>query len=113
MVRNLFKELPVRLAEAKKRRIPVSKVKSLIMSYAFVRGVRFVLQYRGNKRIDWSVTGGNPLEVAVSVFGRDVMRMYKKVTWDDETISIEGIVPHLHEGTFPKRTSGLSQRMSL
>lgn len=102
VIRNLFKELPVRLAEAKKRKIPVSKVKSLISSYAFVRNVRFVLKYRGNKRIDWSVLGGNPIDVAVSVFGRDVMRGYRHVTWQDENISIEGIVPPLNEG-IPER----------
>jgi DNA mismatch repair ATPase MutL len=99
VIRNLFKELPVRLAEAKKRKIPVSRVKSLISSYAFVRNVRFVLNYRGNKRIDWSVLGGNPMDVAVSVVGRDVMRGYRHVTWQDENICIEGIVPPLNEGT--------------
>lgn len=99
VVRNLFKELPVRLAEAKKRKIPMSKVKSLIMNYAFVRGVRFVLQYRGNKRVDWSFTGGNPVDAAVSVFGRDIVRGFKQVTWENEEIRIEGIVPRLNEGT--------------
>ena len=105
VVRSLFKELPVRLAEAKKRKIPVSKAKNLIMSYAFVRGIRVVLQYRGNKRIDWSVTGGNPMDVAVSVFGRDIVRGYKDVTWENEDILIQGIMPRFNEGT-PDRKAG-------
>jgi len=99
VVRDLFRELPVRLAEAKKRKIPVSKVKSLIMSYALVRKIRFVLQYRGNKRIDWSVTGGIPMDVAVSVFGGDIVKGCKHVTWENEDIRIQGIMPRLGEGT--------------
>jgi len=103
-VRNLFKILPVRLAEAKKHRVSVSKVKSLIMTYALVRGgVRFLLHYRGNKRIDWNITGGNnPMDVAVSVFGKDIVRKYEQVTWNDGNIHIDGIIPHLNEGMSPQ-----------
>jgi hypothetical protein len=41
------------------------------------------------------------MDVAVSLFGRDTMRRYENVTWDDGNIHVEGIIPHLNEGTFP------------
>jgi len=116
VVRNLFKGLPVRLAEAKKHRVSVSKVKSLIMTYALVRGgVRFLLHYRGNKRINWNITGGNnPMDVAVSVFGKDIVRKYEQVTWNDGNIHIDGIVPHLNEGMSPpKKTNSIRDEKGL
>jgi DNA mismatch repair ATPase MutL len=98
-VRNLFRNVPVRLQLARKQRVSLAKLKSLIMTYALVREVRFVLQLRGNRRVDWTVPAtSDTLGVATSVCGKEVLQKYKCVSWSGQGITIEGIVPNVNEG---------------
>jgi len=98
-VRNMFVGLPVRLAQMKKHRVSIGKVKSIIITYALVKEIRFYLQVRGNKRLDWSLEAtSDALGVATSIYGRDLMQRYQNVSWSGEGITIEGIVPNSNEG---------------
>lgn len=100
MVRNLFDTLPVRLAQMKKHRVPLGKVKSLIVTYALVNEVRFCLQVRGNRRFDWSVPSAcDAMSVSISLFGKDFMKRYTQRTWISEGITTQIIFPNVDEGT--------------
>lgn len=99
-VRHLFRELPVRLAQLTKQRLSLGKIKSLVLTYAFVRQTRFSLQVRGSKRLDWTIqAGSDAMGVATSVYGKDFMQRYTKSQWSDQGITIEGILPHLKDGS--------------
>jgi len=98
-VRHLFSEFFVRLTYARKHRVTVAKVKSIILTYAFVRDVRFTLQFRGNKRIDWTVQPSrDAMSVAKEVLGREIMQRYQNVSWTDGGLTIDGILPRANEG---------------
>jgi hypothetical protein len=91
----------VRLALARKQRVSLARLKSLILTYAFVRDVRFVLQLRGNKRVDWTVQAtSDPLAVATSVYGKDILQKYKCLSWSGQGITIDGILPNVNQGSF-------------
>ena len=98
-VRNIFRELPVRLAQARKHRVSAATVKRVIISYALVKDIRFVLQFRGNKRLDWTVQpDSDAWGVATSIYGRDFMSKYLSTTWSGAGITIDGILPLTNDG---------------
>ena len=99
-VRNLFQGTPVRLAQLQKHRLSLGKVKSLVMSYALVKNVRFSLQVKGNKRLDWTVqASSDAMGVTTSVYGKDFMQRYMNLSWSSDGITIEGILPNSKDGT--------------
>ena len=101
VVRNMFQTMPVRLEQMKKQRVSMAKVKSLILTYAFVREIRFQLQIRGSKRLDWTVqAASNALGVAVSVYGKDLMERYSHTSQSSDGIAIEAILPNPNQGLF-------------
>ena len=89
-VRNLFRGTPVRLAQLKKHRLSSGKVKSLVMTYALVREVRFSLQVRGNKRLDWTVqASSDAMGVATSVYGKEFMQRYTNLSWSEMELQLK------------------------
>jgi DNA mismatch repair ATPase MutL len=93
--------MPVRLEQMKKQRVSVAKVKSLILTYAFVREIRFQLQVRGNKRLDWTMqAASDALRVAVSVYGKDLMERYTRTSLSSDGITIDAILPNPNQGLF-------------
>src|SRR5271154_3099216 len=99
VVRNMFQTMPVRLEQMKKQRVSIPKVKSLILTYAFVREIRFQLQIRGNKRLDWTVqAASDAFGVAVSAYGKDLMERYSHTSQSSDGISIEAILPNPNQG---------------
>lgn len=101
VVRNLFRTMPVRLEQMKKQRVSVAKVKSLILTYALVREIRFQLQVRGNKRLDWTVQpASDALRVAISVYGKDLMERYTHTSLSSDGITIDAILPNPNQGLF-------------
>ena len=92
--------MPVRLAQMKRHPVSLAKVKSVIMSYALVRQLRFCLQIRGKHRVDWTIHAeSDALGVAMSVFGKDCMQRYTNMSWSDCGITIDGVLPDADEGT--------------
>ena len=101
-VRNLFKKLPVRLEQARKHRLVISKIKSLLVSYALVKPVRFCLQMRGNKRVDWIVQGSSDaFQVASLAYGKEFMPRYTQQTWSGVGLTINAILPRYGQGISP------------
>ena len=101
-VRNLFKKLPVRLEQARKHRLASSKIKSLMMSYALVKPVRFCLQMRGNKRMDWTVQGSSDaFQVGSLVYGKEVLQRYTQQNWSRDGLTINAILPRYGQGISP------------
>jgi DNA mismatch repair ATPase MutL len=99
-VRDLFRGFPVRLEQAKKHRVNLVKVKSLILSYAFVRQFRVCLQVRGNRRVDWTVQGSSDaMSVVATLYGKEFVQRYSRFTWENEDLSIVGILPKLDQGS--------------
>ena len=93
--------MPVRLEQMKKQRVSVAKVKSLILTYAFVREIRFQLLIRGNKRLDWTVqAASDALGVAVSVHGKDLMERYTHTSLYSDGITLNAILPNPNQGLF-------------
>jgi len=93
-VRNLFSNTPVRLAQLRKHKLCLWKVKSLIVTYALVREVRFSLQARGNKRLYWTIQAcSDTMDVATSIYGKDFMQRYTSPSWSSDGITIHGILP--------------------
>ena len=104
-VRNLFRELPVRLAQAKKHRVSVAKMKSILISYALVRDIRFVMHFRGKKRLSWTIqSASDALAVITSIYGKEFMRKYFTSSWSGEGITIDSILPHVNEGAISHHT---------
>ena len=69
------------------------------MTYAFVKDVRFSLQVRGNKRLDWTIqASSDAMGVATSVYGKDFMQRYVNRSWSNDGITIEGILPNGQDG---------------
>jgi len=98
IVRNLFDALPVRLAQMKKHRVPLGKVKSLMATYALVNEIRFCLQMRRNRRFDWSIPAVcDAMGVAISLFGKEFMKRYTQRTWGTDGITAEIIFPNVEE----------------
>ena len=98
-VRNLLKRLPVRLEQARKHRLAFSKIKGLIMSYALVKQVRFCLQVRGNKRIDWTVQGSSDaFQVGSLICGKEFMQRYTQQSRSKDGLTINAILPRSGEG---------------
>ena len=90
----------MRLTYARKHRVTVAKIKSILLTYAFVRDVRFILRFRGNKQMDWTLqASSDAMIVAQEVFGKDLMQQYQSVSWSEGGISIEGILPRVIEGS--------------
>ena len=80
----------------------VAKVKSMILTYAFVRQVRFVMHFRQNKRVDWTIqASADPMITAQEVFGKETMQQYQSVSWTEGGITIKGILPHINAGSPP------------
>jgi len=101
-VRHLFQDLFVRLTHARKHPVTVAKVKSMILTYAFVRQVRFVMHFRQNKRVDWTIqASADPMITAQEVFGKETMQQYQSVSWTEGGITIKGILPHINAGSPP------------
>jgi DNA mismatch repair ATPase MutL len=102
VARNLFRALPVRLAQARKQRISVGKMKSLLMNYALVRRIRFAMQLRGKRKLDWTIpSDSNALAVATSVFGKESTAMHMAKSWSGSGVTIDGVLPAINEG-FPR-----------
>jgi DNA mismatch repair ATPase MutL len=99
-VRKMFQTMPVRLEQMKKQRVSVAKLKRLLMSYALVREVRFQLQVRGNKKLDWTVqAASDAMGVAVSIFGKDLMmHRYTHTSYVCDGITIDAILPIPNQG---------------
>jgi DNA mismatch repair ATPase MutL len=98
-VRSLFRDLPVRLTQARKQRVSVGKVKSIIFTYALVRDIRFTLQFRGNRKLEWTVQpASDALSVATCILGKEFMHNYITTTWYGDGISIDGILPPVTQG---------------
>jgi len=80
--------------------VQIGKVKSLIVSYALVWNVRFVLHWRGYRRLEWTIHATETsFVVAIQLFGKDSMNKYDRVEWSDEGLTIEGILPKINEGS--------------
>ena len=107
-VRNLFVNTPVRLAQLKKHRLSLGKVKSLVMTYALVREVRFSLQVRGNKRLDWTIQASfDAMGVVTSIYGKDFMQRYTNLSWSIDGIIIDGILPNPRGPSSKSRNTNL------
>ena len=88
----------MRLAQTKRHRVPLGKVKSLMVTYALVNEIRFCLQVRGSRRFDWSIPAAyDTMGVAISLFGKDFMQRYTQRTWTAEGINAEIILPNVDE----------------
>ena len=98
-MRNLFQNIPVRLAYMKEHRVSIAKVKSLIVTYTLVNDIRISLQLRGNKRHDWNVQAfPDAFDVAISIHGRNLMQRYTYTSWTENGVTIEGIFPNANQG---------------
>ena len=85
----------------KRQRVSIAKVKSLILTYALVREIRFQLQIRGNKRLDWTVqAASDAFGAAVSVHGKDFMERYVHTSHSSDGITIDAILPNPNQGLF-------------
>jgi len=69
------------------------------MTYALVREIRFTLQIRGNKRLDWTIhAASDAMGVVTSFYGKEFMQRYTNLTWCETGITIEGILPNSKDG---------------
>ena len=101
VVRNMFLTMPVRLEQMKKQRVSIPKVKSMILTYGFVREIRFQLLAKGNKRLDWTIQAtSDATSVAVSAFGKVLVERYTHTSWSGGGLVIDAILPNPNQGLF-------------